>query len=64
MYPLSAGGLWLAVTITPATAPRCLTAKASTGVGNGPGNMSASLPEPVTTIAVSAANSVEPLRAS
>ncbi len=33
LYPLSAGGLWLAVTITPAAQPRCRTANASTGVG-------------------------------
>ena len=64
LYPLSRGGLWLAVTITPATAESRRTANASTGVGSGPGSTSASRPAPVTTRAVSSANSFDRYRAS
>ena len=37
LYPLSFGGLWLAVTITPAAQPRSVMETASTGVGSGRG---------------------------
>ena len=37
LYPLSFGGLWLAVTITPAAQPRSVIETASTGVGSGRG---------------------------
>src|SRR5262245_9782213 len=64
LYPLSRGGLWLAVTMTPAAAPCARTACASTGVGSGRGSTSAGRPAPVATRAVSAANSRDPCRAS
>jgi hypothetical protein len=56
--------LWLAVTITPATASSARTAYASTGVGSGRGSSSAGRPAPVATWEVSAAKSYEPCRAS
>jgi hypothetical protein len=36
LNPLHSGGLWLAVTMTPALRPRCLTAKYRTGGGTMP----------------------------
>jgi hypothetical protein len=45
-----------AVTITPASAPSCLMEYASTGVGSGRGRTIARNPAPVTTAAVSSAN--------
>jgi len=62
--PVVTAGLWLAVTITPALARRCRTAKASTGVGTGPSSRSTRRPAPVSTAAASSANSREPRRAS
>ena len=49
LYPLSAGGLWLAVTITPAAAPSSVTFQASTGVGIGRGSSSARTPAAAAT---------------
>lgn len=53
-----------AVTITPAAAPRCLIANASTGVGNARGSSIACRPAPVSTAQVSAAKVSERWRAS
>ena len=64
MYPLSCGGLWLAVTITPATQPSSRIAKASRGVGRGRGRTYAFSPAPVMTSAVSRAKTSELWRAS
>ena len=64
LYPLSPGGLCEAVTMTPASAPRRRSAKASTGVGQQPSNRTARPPAPVTTRAVSRAKTSESRRAS
>ena len=55
LYPLSPGGLWLAVTITPAQAPASTTEKAMTGVGNGRSNRCTAIPCPAKTAAESSA---------
>ena len=52
---MSWGGLWLAVTITPPTAPSCFTEKASSGVGTGSVKTSALTPRPAKTAAASSA---------
>src|SRR6266508_1044415 len=64
LYPLSCGGLCDAVTTTPATAPRCRIANATTGVGVGSSIRTASSPAPRTTAAVSRANTSDLCRAS
>ncbi len=64
MYPLSAGGLCDAVTITPAAHPRSVIDHASTGVGSGRSSTSARMPAPAITRAVSRANTSLLWRAS
>ena len=61
---MSCGGLWLAVTITPATHPSSRIANARIGVGSGLGITSALRPAPVITSAVSRAKTSELCRAS
>jgi hypothetical protein len=61
---LSAAGLWLAVTITPADTPSSRTANASTGVGSSRGSRIARTPAPAMIWAVSIANSFELRRPS
>ena len=61
---MSCGGLWLAVTITPATQPSSRIANASTGVGSGRGSTQTLNPAPVITSAVSRAKSSLWCRAS
>ena len=58
------GGLWLAVTITPASASRARTAKASTGVGRAAGIRTARQLAPSKTAAESWANTSESTCAS
>ena len=56
LYPLSAGGLCDAVTITPAVASSSVIDQASTGVGRGSGRSIALTPAAAITLAVSWAN--------
>ena len=62
--PLSAGGLWLAVTITPAAARVPVIENARTGVGTTCGKSSARTPRAAHTRAVSSANASLLRRAS
>ena len=64
LYPLSSGGLWDAVTITPAAQPNSRIAKARTGVGSASGSTIAAIPAPAMMRAVSRANTSEFRRAS
>ena len=59
LKPLSSGGLWLAVIMTPAHASSARTAWANTGVGSTRGKTSARRPAPAATRAVSSANAAE-----
>src|SRR5690242_7863139 len=56
LNPLKAGGLWLAVIITPPTARRALTANDTAGVGVGQAVNKTSKPFPQKTSAVRRAN--------
>ena len=53
---MSAGGLWLAVTMMPASASSARTAQASTGVGSGSGISDTRTPAAVRIAADSRAN--------
>ena len=64
LYPLSAGGLWLAVIMIPAAAQRWRTAKASSGVGRRAGSMCTRMPAPARTLATSSAKSADRCLAS
>ena len=64
MRPLSWAGLWLAVTIRPASAPSARTAYASRGVGRARGSTRALTPAPSRISAQSRANRAELCRAS
>ncbi len=64
LYPLSRGGLWLAVTCTPAQHPRWVTPNATTGVGSGRSPRWTGNPAAASTAAASRAKRSDRWRAS